>query len=572
MIFVYISFFIISAIFIYFLELLVSFLYKILCSSSTFFFQFFLFCLCVVVILIVALFVCKLYQEFQDSYYNNYSSSFSHNSSQKNYFGDYEENYKENFKEKDLRKDLVEKLLDNDNRYRIYKNIILNFNPTDFDRLFIGELESEEDIKDICKRYNIFNIRSFTLLCLKFENFGIILQQWYKDKTKYIYIEKLWTNFIILCELKNLKEEELEVKLSEINYKNLEGSIKKELKIFINNSSTLPRDFMEMKNYINDPNIKPFLTLIENALSYKDFHLSTIANEKKMKDYEINLGNIIKYTIWHLIKEILYKNNSIKESKTKLPKLIDLIIADIKENFNNTKKQEFNYKSFIFDNNANFIHLFTNWKSNNVVQGAYCILSLLNLCNLISDIFDFDDLKVEKDNEFRKRLREIYKNFQEHKMLIKNLSENLSEDIDIISDITNKIKKDYEDISVLKEEIKNTIEEQEIKKTKYNKKSWRSFEVCLSSLVGLYFTSGIVSIATISTSIFHGISGLYNLFKYKKKTISLKELQNILKNVILEQAEIAKELNKFLELIIDKKTNGLPRDIKYKIMGNFFPK
>ena len=281
MIFVYISFFIISAIFIYFLELLVSFLYKILCSSSTFFFQFFLFCLCVVVILIVALFVCKLYQEFQDSYYNNYSSSFSHNSSQKNYFGDYEENYKENFKEKDLRKDLVEKLLDNDNRYRIYKNIILNFNPTDFDRLFIGELESEEDIKDICKRYNIFNIRSFTLLCLKFENFGIILQQWYKDKTKYIYIEKLWTNFIILCELKNLKEEELEVKLSEINYKNLEGSIKKELKIFINNSSTLPRDFMEMKNYINDPNIKPFLTLIENALLYKDFNLSKIANEKK---------------------------------------------------------------------------------------------------------------------------------------------------------------------------------------------------------------------------------------------------------------------------------------------------
>ena len=81
-----------------------------------------------------------------------------------------------------------------------------------------------------------------------------------------------------------------------------------------------------------------------------------------------------------------------------------------------------------------------------------------------------------------------------------------------------------------------------------------------------------MSIVTIATSTFHGISSLHNLFKYKKTKISLKEFQNILKKAQLEQEEIEKELNKFMELIIDKKTDGLPRDIKYKIMGNFFPK
>ena len=110
-------------------------------------------------------------------------------------------------------RELINFLLLND--INLYKKLVPEINRLNseaIENLFNGEINYD---------YNIKNKSILKKLLDKFENFQVLLEEWYKDKKYYEYLKTLWIKYPIIEDLKgrNMKEIEEIMKSLSIEFK-----------------------------------------------------------------------------------------------------------------------------------------------------------------------------------------------------------------------------------------------------------------------------------------------------------------------------------------------------------------
>ena len=125
-------------------------------------------------------------------------------------------------------KDIVFYLLKSDN----YKEFLSEIDKFDSDSLH----NMLQGIK--AYKYKIKNREKFDLLLEKFDNFKVLMEEWYDSKEKYHYIKQLWDEYICIESIKDKNENEIEEYLSgyKIDYKNWPKSIKDKFKFISYNT------------------------------------------------------------------------------------------------------------------------------------------------------------------------------------------------------------------------------------------------------------------------------------------------------------------------------------------------
>ena len=118
---------------------------------------------------------------------------------------------------------------------------------------FLPKIEkmTDEEIENLfagnCKYFESESNNQFKMLVYKFQNFSILLFQWYNKTDAMKYLKELWENYICFEDLRNLNQEQLEAFMNEkTTYKNWPTSIKNEYKISIRN--TQDTIISELKN------------------------------------------------------------------------------------------------------------------------------------------------------------------------------------------------------------------------------------------------------------------------------------------------------------------------------------
>ena len=98
-------------------------------------------------------------------------------------------------------RDLVDLLLENDVKsYRKFLPEIRKLDSNSFKNMFYGNKNYN---------YNIKNKFQFSQLLNKFENFKFLLEEWYEENDKYIYIKELWEKYISIESLRDKEENEI---------------------------------------------------------------------------------------------------------------------------------------------------------------------------------------------------------------------------------------------------------------------------------------------------------------------------------------------------------------------------
>ena len=441
-------------------------------------------------------------------------------------------------------KSLVKYLLNSD--YEYFKSLlyeVMNLNNKEFKCLFYGDSDYDYNIR--------FEKKSrFKKLAIKFENFAILLSEWYlKDKKYHECLKELWRNFIDLFYINNLNESDLKEHLKCTNYQNWDIEIKVEFKNIIKNSSNLKEKFKEfLKEEFQD---------LEEVIKTMKKTEQTILKEQDNKEGNIFIIENLKSISNKILEQLLplyfeHINSKNDNEKTKITsnmtqKLITTIatsyatgdllndLANPKNYINNLQNLidhtniRLNFKSFerIIDNNAT----------------AYGILgiSFLNVC---FSMFSTDTFLKESDvkiGKLRKRLENIKEKFERHKKQVTLI------DLDDIDKAMKEIEKlrflfeeDKDDIRRLVEDINIQMKELDIESTKkYLNLYSTGGMIVLNTVLGVYTRNYAYGIS----SIFNGVS-IYNEYDAIQKIKSkIQELDSLLKEAKEEEKKILEEIS-----------------------------
>ena len=167
--------------------------------------------------------------------------------------------------EENVARQLVYTLLEEDiNFYKILIPEIKSLDSEDFEKLFNGD--TSYDYKS-CKKNKLKR------LALKFYEFQIIIEQWYRDKSKHKYIKDLWINNPNLNLLIGKEKEAIYNILNKNlnDFSSWDNEIKESLFNLIN-QTTIDEKIMEQKIQENEKlkNLLYKLTCIKKVLEEKD--------------------------------------------------------------------------------------------------------------------------------------------------------------------------------------------------------------------------------------------------------------------------------------------------------------
>lgn len=474
--------------------------------------------------------------------------------------------YKDNFDELKAR-EFVKYLLSSD--MKIYKNQlydVLTLNSEEFKKLFNGESDYI---------YTVKYPEHFKKLALKFENFSLLLNEWYQKDKRYLECLKyLWYNFVQIHTLKDLEDDELEKRLSfqcsvGKKYKNWDEDIKNEFKIAINNSSDLSE---KLKIFIN-MEYKELDDVLEAVLKTKK---SMVKNEEKQriknKNITENLDKIANKTIEYLIPIFFDKLNvkknekeengsekngkdkkeKIKLTKNKTTQLIQSVAkmyikGEIPEDFDSKKTlTEIGDLVKNFDN----IKLFKNTSEvMNLVDNkfiAYGILGLsyVNLCYNIITTYNFIENSRTEITKLDQRLEQIIEDYNMHYQEISILPNDVEEAQKKIEEIGLKFKEDQSNLKKLIFDIENEIINQ-------NKEKNRGFFKIFSNL-GLMSLNALLakSKSNSNSKVEYGISAIFNGLSAATDataltiiTKNIAELKKLLSKAKKEKENIEKGLD-----------------------------
>lgn len=462
-------------------------------------------------------------------------------------------------------KELVKYLLSSDLKfYQSQLYDVINLNSKEFRKLFEGDSDYI---------YNVKNQDNFKKLAVKFENFAIILKEWYQNgKEYYVCLKQLWKNFINLYDLKDLDDEEIEKKLKFTNYKNWDENIKEEFKIIIKNSYDmsekfkifLKTEFKELDNVIKglqkakkqiekteknekskNFSIKENIDMIINKIleTTLPVYLNKISPSKK----EENKGENTKTEkgTKNTEKETLTENKTAQIIK-KVAKMY--ISGEMPKNFNigetlneiGSLVKQFDLDKYIQPD-----------KVKNIINNKYIAygilgLSYLNLCYNIISTYTFLDNSKTKIEELEKRLEQIKKNFERHKNEVNFLPlDDIEKAMNKIEEIRLKFEEDKDDIEALIQDIEKEIKAQ---KSQKNKGFFKIFSNL--GMMGLN-----AAIAANNSNAEYGVSALFNGLSMATDVVAIVKIrENINKlKIILENAkEEEKKIVKAIEELNEK--------------------
>lgn len=460
--------------------------------------------------------------------------------------------------DEDKAKELVKDLLSSDLKfYRDQLYVVINLDSKEFRKLFEGDSDYIYNVKDQDK---------FKKLALKFENFSVIMNEWYKkDKKYHVCLKQLWKNFINLYDLNSLDEEHLEKKLKSTNYKNWEDDIKEEFKLIIKNSIDLTEKFkvflsMEFKEL--DSVIKNLETAKKNVAKAEE--------TQKKKNYCIkeNVDNIISKILETVFPVYLEKtqkneenNNTEKNkgfSKNKLSQIIktvakSYITGEVPKDFN--LKQSLNEISSLIEEFGGIKTLQPLIQNNlkSIIDNkftAYGILGLsyINLCYNIVSTYVFLDSSKTKINELEQRLDAIKKQFENHQSQVKVLPIDKVEDIEYAMKKIEEIRLNFADdkyqIEILIQDINKEISEQKSQKKK-------GFFKIFSNL-GMMGLNAVLAKNTQNTeygisAIFNGLSAATDVTAIVQIGKNIKKLNKLLEEAKEEETKIVEAINELSE-------------------------
>ena len=419
-------------------------------------------------------------------------------------------NYGNCFDETRDKKEVVRMLLENDIRiYKILIPEINNLNSEEFNQLFEGNYDYQ---------YTSSSSTQIKRLSFKFDNFQTILQEWWNDNKYHKFLKELWIHYSCIEDLKKINDEDkIFAKLESIKgFSEWPQEIKKELITLIKSSDFATAKKIKdnfRKNYSNIDKLitklvglkerfsneitatENYQTKAENIIS-RDWEsikkifgkFKEIKNEKfdikqiaksfssNLKDFSDVLGPYFMGNINNLINKLilgLYKNsitNRTKSDKTKEDekdkktnkknkedeKIIDLILEEYEsENFESPiESEEYEIQKIKeilpeLQNNSNCY--------NNLWE-----LTALNFIVFINSGYRayncFQMAKqLTKENDFRKRLQAISKNFNEHQ-ISKTFTDEPENNYEIVKKATEDIENDFNDLQQLLTEIKENLD------------------------------------------------------------------------------------------------------------------
>jgi len=315
-------------------------------------------------------------------------------------------------------RELINFLLFND--INLYKKLIPQINRLNseaIEMLFNGEINYN---------YNIKNKDILKKLLNKFENFQILLEQWYKDKKYYKYLKILWIQYPCIEDLKGRNMEEIEniMESFSIEFKNWPQEIKNEFKDLVNQTSDTR--IIELKKEIE----KKYRTI--------DIIFKELTNiKKKSKNWE-DEG---KYMLYNSNKIMEIISLSIKpfeiSNSQKSGYLCQKFCCPSEENnisinpeisFNNYDDEEEKLISSDYDNKK-----FDNLKFNNKTE-AYifknkiesCIHAGLSFISLFDTIYKFRQTFMNSNliTKYEGSLDKVIEDFKLHQKLIGILTDN----------------------------------------------------------------------------------------------------------------------------------------------------
>ena len=213
----------------------------------------------------------------------------------------------EDFFDEQKARNLVDLLLKND--ISIYRKLlpeVQNLNSESFENLFAGIDDYDFQVK---------NKKMFNKLSLKFNNFQVILEEWYKDSKYYEYIKELWTRYPCIENLRDKDDKSFEEILQsyKINYSNWPADIKCEFKTLASN--TQDTRAYELKNLIEDK-----FSQLSNVLEELIVFRNTMKNQgDEGQIYTKNSQNMIMNIVNTIVLPIgaYFGNKTIDEKEIK---------------------------------------------------------------------------------------------------------------------------------------------------------------------------------------------------------------------------------------------------------------
>lgn len=465
-------------------------------------------------------------------------------------------------------KELVKYLLSSDLKfYQSQLYDVINLNSKEFRKLFEGESDYI---------YNVKNQENFKKLAVKFENFALLLKEWYKNDKKYhVCLKQLWKhNFVNFYDLKDLDDEEIEKKLESSNYKNWDEDIKEELKIIIQNSYDMSEKFkifikteykelddiikglekgrktmekiektQKSKNFSIKENIDMIVNKIldttlpifleDTKTKKEEKQESKTKNEKGAKNS--NKVELTGNKKLHLIKRVakMYitgeapKDFKIDETLNEIGSLVNQF--DVKKYFEPMTKD--NYKSIV-----------------NNKYTAYGILGLsfLNLCYNIASTHTFLDNSKTQIDELEKRLAKIKEKFERHKKEIDLLpKDDIEGAMNKIEEIRLKFEEDRSEIEILIQDIEKEI------KTQKSEKKHGYFKIF--SNLGMMGVNAVL--ASNNSSSEYGVSALFNGISVATDVVAIVQIgKNIdkLKSILEKAKEEEKQIVEAIKELREK--------------------
>ena len=479
-----------------------------------------------------------------------------------------------------------------------------------FENLFQGtpfKNKNEKEDEDEGYDYKVKNKKQFEKLLDKFDNFSLILEDWYRDEKYYEYLKELWVKYISIENLKERDDKKLEelLKANNIDYINWPEDIKDDFKTKINNTSKTR--IMAIKSIIEN-DLSEYNKVIQELTYYRN----TINNKKKEEEnkiYEINARNIIKRVLGSALifaigkafnmglkavdekeikalKKYILNNNKVGLNQSKVNSLVERLLETI-EGESETKihkiyklREGFSSESY-FKNPAdcywysdgtlnfedeigvyghegklNYLNLDQRAKAffkSKAVCGMHAALSFLNLVWSIAQLKKTcDGFKEVKQYEIR--LNGITKEFNDHKKSIGILPDDSRESSKKIKEVLSLIWEDYKKIELLIKDINNSILSQERQQKQAILGTGASVILGAVGAAGSILTCNITSAFYATSTVWNVVSGICDASSFILSRKIVKELSDIRTKAEKQSKEIQKEIDNLFESL--KKTGG----------------